>query len=171
MIRKPATVCWTLALLILLPGCAKPPAATQSGEVEKVRQAFTAFQAALKAGDSDQLWSLLDAESQADADRVAQTVRDAYAKADAAGRADLEKRLGIPGEDLASLNGKAFLKTKRFLGKYHEVPDSKIAQVAVQGEQATVNYVEADGDKEKFSLVRQGGQWKLSVPIPTGVQP
>lgn len=160
-----------LALLMFLPGCAGPGVSSHSGEEEKVRQAFAAFQQALKAGDANKLWSLLDAESQADADRVAQTIRDAFARAGPAGQADFEKRLGLPGADLASLNGEGYLKTRRFLGKYDELAQGKVTQVTVQGEQATVNYVEPDGDKERLTLVRQGGQWKLSVPMPAGVQP
>ena len=67
--------------------------------------------------------------------------------------------------------GKEFLKTKRFHGKYDELPDSKIEKVTVQGDQATIAYVELDGDKEKLILVREQGEWKVSIPMPKGSQP
>jgi hypothetical protein len=59
-----------------------------------------------------------------------------------------------------------YLKTKRFLGRYDEVLDSKIDKVAVEGDQATLTYVEADGDRIQQPLVRQGGKWRLTVKVP-----
>jgi hypothetical protein len=149
-------------------GCAKPSvsAPAPKGEEEPARQAFVALQTALKAKDADKLWALLDTDSQADAERAAKAVQEAYTKAPADAKAEQEKALGLTGPELAGINGKTFLKTKRFLGKYDEVADSKIEKVTVQGDTATVNYVESDGDKVKLNLVRQGGQWKASLPMP-----
>lgn len=135
-----------------------------------MKQVFASFQAGLMAKDADKLWSLLDEDSQADAEREAKAIRDAYAKADEAGKKEFEKNLGLPGAELAVLKGQGFLKTRRFIGKYDEVPESKLEKVAVQGNQATISYAEPDGDKEKFTLSRQNGQWRLSVPMPRGVQ-
>lgn len=149
-------------------GCSKPADAPASGEEEAVRKAFTAFQEALKARDADKVWGLLDDDSRAEADRAARDVRDAYGKADAAGKGELEKALGLSAADLAALDGKGFLKTKRFHGKYDEIPGSKVDKASVQGDKATVTYVEDDGDKVKLELVKQGGQWKVSVPMPRG---
>jgi hypothetical protein len=35
----------------------------------------------------------------------------------------------------------------------------------VDGDKATVFYTEEDGDKEKLSLVRQGGKWKFFLKV------
>jgi hypothetical protein len=143
---------------------------TAGGE-EPVRKAFMDFQAAIKAKDAAKVWELLDADSQKAAERAAKAVKSAYAGANADKKAKMEKALGLPGAMLAKLNGEGFLKTSGFQGKYHEVPGSKIAQVMVQGDQATVTYIEEDGDKEKLRLNRQGGKWKVSAPMPPVAQP
>jgi hypothetical protein len=171
--RHTATRIISLILLSsLVAGCAKPAASTAAkGEDESVRQTFTALQAALKGKDADQVWDLLDTESQADAERAAKAVQEAYTKASPEAKAEQEKALGLPGAELGALAGKGFLKTKRFLGKYDEVSESKVEKVTVQGDTATVNYTEPDGDKEKLSLVRQGGRWKVSLPMPQATQP
>ena len=152
-------------------GCPKPTERSGGNDEGAVREAVSAFQAALKARDADKLWQLLDAESRADAERAAQAVRDAYAKAGPEQKAEQEKALGLPGAELATLTGTGFLKTKRFHGKYDELPDSTLDRVTVQGDSATVAYTEPDGDKEKLTLVRQEGQWKVSVPMPKAAQP
>jgi hypothetical protein len=151
-------------------GCSKTAQVSSSGEEGPVREAFTALQGAFKSRDADKLWQLLDSESQADAERAAKAVQAAYAKADAKEKSELDKGLGLPGDELAGLTGVGFLKTKRFHGKYDELSESKIDKVTVQGDKATVGYTEADGDKEKVSLVRQGGQWKVALPMPKATQ-
>jgi hypothetical protein len=152
-----------LALGLVLGVGHGPAAARAAGDEEDVRAAFTAFQAALKAGDSDKLWPLLDSASQAEAERVARTLKANYAKAK--DKAKLEKTFGLTAAELAGLTGKVYLKSKRFLGKYGEVPGSKVDKVAVEGDKATVFYTEEDGDKEKLSLVRQGGKWKFILKV------
>ena len=166
--RGAAWLGWVVALCAA--GCSQPTNTAPANEEGAVRDAVEAFQGALKARDADKLWQLLDAESQADAERAAGAVRAAYAKAGPEGKAEQEKALGIPGAELARLTGTGFLKTRRFHGKYDELPDSKIDKVAVQGDRATVSYTEPDGDKEKLALVRQDGRWRLSVPMPKGAQ-
>jgi hypothetical protein len=145
-----------------------PPAADQEAEV---RAAFAELQAALGARDADKLWALLDGKSQADAEREARGIQASYAKAGAEERAKQEGALGLTGPELAGLTGKGFLKTKRFHGRYHEVPDSEIEKVAVEGENATVYYLEPDGDKEKLILVRREGRWKAWLTMPRVSQP
>ncbi|HLJ95637.1 MAG TPA: hypothetical protein VKU02_20845 [Gemmataceae bacterium] len=152
-------------------GCAKPTNVSPDGSEAPVRETFTAVQTALKARDADQLWKLLDHESQADAERAAKAVQGNYAKADAQEKSAQAKALGLPAEQLAGLDGMGFLKTKRFHGKYDELSESKIDKVTVQGDKATVAYTEPDGDKEKINLVRQDGQWKISLPMPQATQP
>jgi hypothetical protein len=161
---------WTLLLVLGIgcsgggsPGGSSAPA---GGEQKAVLDAFIALQAALKEGDADKLWAMLDADSQAEAERAAKAIQAAYAKASAEEKAEQEKALGLPGAELAGLTGKGFLKTRRFQGKYDEIPESKVEKVAAQGEKATVNYVEPDGDHEKLTFVRQEGQWKVSLRMP-----
>jgi hypothetical protein len=165
MTRKLVGCWWTAALVGLLAGCAGSDKAAGGGkDEEQAREAFTAFQKALAAKDGDKLWSMLDEDAQADVERAAKAAREAYAKADPDERAKQEKALGLSGKELESLKGPVYLRSKRFLGKYDEVPESKVEQVTVQGDKATVNYTEPDGDKEKHPLLRQGGQWKVTLP-------
>jgi len=66
----------------------------------------------------------------------------------------------------ARLTGASLLEHKEFQKKYHEVPESKVESVTVHGEDATVRFVEPDGDHEKLTAVRQGGGWKLLLKVP-----
>jgi hypothetical protein len=130
-----------LSLLFLLgAGCTTTPPVEGKDE-QPVREAFTAFQEALKGHDGDKLWSLIDAESQAGAERAGKAL---------------------------SQSAKDFLKSDQFCGQkpFNEVPEGKIEKVSVQGDKATVSYVEPDGDHEKLKMVREGGQWKVSAPMP-----
>jgi hypothetical protein len=158
------------AMLAFLASCTRPVdnAAPAKGakDEDEPRSAFVAFQQALKAKDADRIWSLLATESQADAERKARSVRDGYTKANAKERAEQEKALELSGKELDSLKGGGFVKSKRFLGKYHEIPNSKIDKIDVKGDKAVVNYIEEDGDKEKLELVREAGKWKVVVPMP-----
>jgi hypothetical protein len=164
---------WTMtAILFLLAGCSPPadsaaPTKSAKGE-EEARSTFVAFQEALKAKDANKLWSLLDSDSRADAERKAKSVRDAYAKANAKERAEQEKTLGLAGAELKLLQGGGFLKSKRFLGynKYNEIPGCKIDKIDVKGDKAVVHYIEDDGDKETLKLVREEGKWKVVAPMP-----
>jgi hypothetical protein len=158
--------CVALLCLTVGGGCKNPAEHPSTKDEQAVRGAVTAFQAALKARDSEKLWSLVDDDSRSDAERAAKTLREAYAKADAKEKAEQEKALGVSGAELAALTGKGFLNTKRFLGKWDELPDSKIDTVTVEGNSATVGYTEEDGDHEKLTLVRQEGKWRLSKAIP-----
>jgi hypothetical protein len=171
MFRCATSQALPILLLSLAVGCSGDRQTPQSKGEDQVREVFASFQAALKARDVDKLWSLLDPESQADAERAAQAVKAAYQKAGRDEKAQQEKELGLTGAELSSLSGRGFLKTKRFQGKYDEVPDSKLDKVTVQGDSATVAYTEADGDKEKLTLVRHEGQWKVTLPMPKGTQP
>src|SRR5262249_22182310 len=140
-------------------------------EEDRVKETFTAFQAAVKAKDGGKVWNLLDKESRTAAERVARAVKGNYAKASAEGKAKMEKALELSGEDVAKLTGESFIKSKTFLAKYGEVPGSKIEKIVVEDEKATVHYLEEDGDKEKLKLNRQDGAWKVSAPMPPAVQP
>jgi hypothetical protein len=155
----------------LVLGCSKAPDSSPAEEEGAVRAQFAALQAALKGGDPDKLWMLLDSKSQADAERAAKTIQTTYGKASAEEKAEQEKALGLTGPELAGLTGKGFLKTKRFQRKYHDLPDSTIEKVLIQGESATVHYLESDGDKEKAIFVRQDGKWKAWLTMPNVSKP
>jgi hypothetical protein len=154
-------------------GCGKPAAgsapsgAAGGGDEAAVKETFAAVQAAIKAKDAAKTWDLLSADGRADADRAAKALQDAYAKATPEQKAQQEKDLGLSAADLGALTGQGYLKTKRFLGisKVDELPEGKLTKVTVQGDQATIDYTEPDGDKEKLSLVREGGGWKVTLPM------
>ena len=129
---------------------------------DDVRAAFKEFQQAIKAGDADKIWPLLDKTSQETVEKAAKSLRDGYDKADAKKKAELEKAFGLSADEMAKLTGKVYTKSKRYLGKYNEVPGSKVEKVTVSGEKATIFYVEEDGDKVEMAASRQDGKWKLS---------
>jgi hypothetical protein len=158
-----------LLIAVCAAGCnaeRKPPAPAPADEGGAVRARFAEVQAALKAGDADKLWPLLNEKSHADAERTARKVRAAYAEANPEGKAKLEEAVGLRGAELAGLTGKGFLKSERFRGKYRDVPGSAVEKVALEGDNATVYYLEEDGDKEKMILVREGGAWKVWLTMP-----
>jgi hypothetical protein len=158
----------SLLCITVVSGCSssQPVGRPVVDEEGAVREKFAEVQSALKSRDAEKLWSLLDARSRADAERIAKDIRTAHNQAGAEEKAKQEEALGLSGTELAELDGKGFLKTKRFHRKYHEVPESEIDKVVVQGESATVFFLEPDGDKEKGLLVRQDGQWKVWLIMP-----
>ncbi len=170
MLDKPYRFGWIgLLSVVLLGGCTPPlttatrPAADDEGAV---RAKFAELQAAVAKQDAAKIWALMDSKSRADAERAAQAVQAAYTKANAEEKAGQEKNLGLTGAELAGLTGPGVLKTKRFQHKYHELPDSKIEKVTVQGDNATVHYLEPDGDKEKLIFLHQEGQWRAWLAVP-----
>jgi hypothetical protein len=155
-------------LLMLVSGLVVSKAL--AGE-DDIRQAFTALQKAIKGRDADKIWGLIDSDSQADANRAAKAVQAAFAKADDKGKGEFEKKYGLTAKELGAMSGKLFLKSERFHGKYHEVPGSKLETVKVlKGDTARITYKEEDGDIEKFSMVKQKGEWKFTVPMPKAVE-
>jgi hypothetical protein len=159
--------------MVVASGCSNPKTSeTRPADQEaSVREKFAELQAALKARDADKLWVLLADKSRADAERTAKDIRETYANAGPAAKAAREKALGLTPTELAALTGKGFLRTKRFQDKYREVPDSNIEKVEVQADNATVHYLEPDGDKEKLIFLRQEGQWKVWLTIPRVSRP
>jgi hypothetical protein len=140
--------------------------AKQAKGEDEIRAAFGLLRSAIKSKDPAKIWDLLDADTKADAERGAKKLVAVYKKADIKGKAEHETNFGLTPDEFAKLDGKLVLKTKRFLGKYDEIPGSKITSITVQGEGATLNYLEADGDKEKLNYTRQDGKWKVALPIP-----
>jgi hypothetical protein len=143
---------------VVLPVC-------RGAENDDVQAAFTAFQAALKSGEPEKIWPLLDSKTQADADKAAAALKVSYGKAKPAEKTALEKAFGLSAAEITGVTGKVYLKSKRFLGKYHELPGSKFDKATVDGDKATVNYTEEDNDKQKLSLVKQDGEWKVLIRV------
>jgi hypothetical protein len=136
-----------------------------ASDADDAKAAFIAFQKALESKDPERIWSLLDAKTQADADKAAAALKTNYGKAKAAEKAALEKAFGLSADEIKDVTGKVYLKSKRFVGKYHEIPGSEFKKATVDGDKATIDYTEADGDKEKLSLVKQDGKWKVSIRV------
>ena len=139
--------------------------AARADNEEEVTAVFVAFQAALKAGGHEKIWALLDTTTRDDADKHAKAIQASYGKADDDEKAKLEKAFGLSADDMSKLTGKLYLKSKPFLAKYRDVPGSKIDKVAIDGDKATVNYIDEDDDKEKLQLNRLEGKWKLSIRV------
>jgi hypothetical protein len=78
----------------------------------------------------------------------------------------LEEKLGLPGAEIAQLTGPGMLKTKRFARKYYELFESEVQRVTVQAENATVYWLEPDGDDEKTHFLREDGKWQAWLFIP-----
>jgi hypothetical protein len=159
-----------LLFAALAAGCSKatsPPSSGKPGGAEaEVRQKFAEIQSLCKAKDDDRLWALLSSKSRADAEKEAEAVRIAYEKGDAKQRADLEEKSGLPKAELAKLTGKGLLKTKRFRHKLDEIGEGTVTRVTAAEDNATVEFDEPDGDKEKLRFVREDGQWKAWMSIP-----
>jgi hypothetical protein len=139
--------------------------AARAADADDVEAAFAAFQKALDAKDPEKIWSLLDTKTQADAEKAAATLKASYGKAKPAEKMALEKAFGLSAGEIKEVTGKVYLKSKRFAGKYHEIPGSTFNKATVDGDKATVDYTEADLDKVKLSLVKQDGKWKVSIRV------
>jgi hypothetical protein len=146
------------------PAKAVVPAPTDEEKV--VRKAFVELQLVVKNRDADKLWQLLAAKCRTEAEQTVKKTQAAHQQGSSKEKADLEEALGIPGNEVATLTAVGFLKTKRFQGKYRELPDSNIEKVVVQGDTATVHYIEPDDDHEQLIFVREAGAWKAQVMIP-----
>jgi hypothetical protein len=152
---------WVVLGMTLLAAPARADA-----DEDRAKEAFVALQAGIKAADADKLWPLLDTSTQKAVEKAATALAAEYDRAKPEGKTQLEKLFGLSGEEMGKLKAepKLFLKSKRFLGRWHEVPGSKIDKVTVNGDKATVNYTEEDNDKEKLELVKQDGKWKVILP-------
>jgi hypothetical protein len=172
---KACRLSWTSLLGIAVAlGCSAKPSdrpVAGAGEEDAVRKKFAELQSAIKNHDAEKIWALLDARSRADAERAAKNIQMAYKQAGAEEKAKQEEALGLSGTELAKLDGKGFLNTKRFQRKYHDIPDGKIDKVDIQGENATVYFLDEEDDKEKAIFLRQDGQWKAWLTMPKVSQP
>jgi hypothetical protein len=160
----------SIALFLLIAAsCVLVCQQTQSAQgkaEDDVKAAFGQLQGAIKAKDNGKIWDLLDSDSQADAERTAKVVKGQHKKSNEKDKSEQEKTLGLSAAEFAKLDGKLLLKTTVFLAKCDEIPGSKITGVNIQGTTATLNYEEADGDKEKLTYSRQDNKWKVALPMP-----
>ena len=155
---------WFLAFAAAISVCSDLPAGDDAEAMARAK--FKTLQSAVKAGDTEKIWSMLSDKSKSAAEKTAKDVQAAHAKAGAKDKADIEEALGMKAADIAKLTGPGYLKSKRFQKKYDELPESKIEKVAVQADGITVHYLEPDGDHEKLIFVRQDGVWKAWLGIP-----
>ncbi|HZY85854.1 MAG TPA: hypothetical protein VFE78_13550 [Gemmataceae bacterium] len=145
MLSRSGALSWLVVLATGLAGCAPKPAATPppGGSAED--------EAALRAVFAE----LQQALKGRDGEKLWGLLADkAQGEAETAG-----------------LTGAGLLDHKDFQRKYGEVPDSKLETVAVHGEDATLRYLEPDGDQEKLTAVHQGASWKLLLKIPKAARP
>jgi hypothetical protein len=164
-------------LIGIILGCGGPTAPAPqpaSSDKEQIETAFTTLQSALKDRKAEQIWDLVDKQSQTDAEREAKAWKDHLAKADAD---KVKKDLGISPEELAKLDGKGFLKTEAFYEKETKelAKVKKIDEVKLEGkDRATVFYPDEDkpGERDHVKFFREGGKWKARLkmePPPRGV--
>lgn len=157
-------------VLALALGCKDKPATSPVKDEADVKAAFESVTQALKAKDAAKLWSLLDSDSQKDADRAAKLWQEAYAKAEPD---KIKKDIGVSAEELPKLTGQTFLKTEAFFEKEIEElsQTSKVESVKVEGDKATVSYKDPTGGTDKVVFNRQGGQWKVHLSMEKPKKP
>jgi hypothetical protein len=152
-------------VLALLVGCSKT-GTTDKGVEAPVRQVFEEFGTALKTKDAAKMWALLDPDTQAEATKMAQEIQEHYVKASKEQQAEWDTNLGLTSAEVSGMTGQGIVRTKRFLGKYEEIPESKIQNVVIKGEVANVHYLEPDGDKAILVVKHKEGKWKVAPDLP-----
>src|SRR5437764_392475 len=75
-------------------------------DADVLNKKFDELQAAIKAKDADKLWALLSAKSQADAEKIAKEMREAYAQASSEEKRKLEESIGLSAKEIPQLVGK-----------------------------------------------------------------
>jgi hypothetical protein len=161
-----------------VPGCsnepAKPsaPASNSAGATKKVvGEKFAELQAVIKNKNTRKLWSLLSSKSQDEAHARAKEIRSAHEKAGTEEKKKIEKEWGLSAADMAKLTGEGILQTSRFVRKADAIAESKITRVTSGANSGTVYFDESDSDHEKLDFVREDGQWKVWMGIPSFKKP
>lgn len=161
---------WLIGLLIFAAGCGRLPS-TADNDQAGVQQAFISFQAALKSEDVDKMWAMLDAKSQEAAEVIARELQEEMADGDKTRKSDREKTWGLSAAELTEGKAANLFKSKPFLARFSELPDSKIVKIAARGDHGDVLFHEPSGDKEYLSLTREKGRWKVTVILSRLVRP
>ena len=127
-----------------LPACEPPPPPAPPGPAET----YDAFARAVRSGDADTAWSLVDAASR--------TRLDASAKAVAAARGLSPPRDGR--RILLESGGRAPVKPKETRAS------------SVEGSRAVVTVVDVHGEAHDVPLLLEDGRWRIDVssmlPVP-----
>jgi hypothetical protein len=136
------TAAWVLALLVVWnTGCPSPTGRTVEDrrlDEKAVGEAFAALQRAVEKHDADDVLALFDEESRARLEREA--------KDKSKSTRDLVKDDLLPEHP------------------YDEYPEGKLTGVTVEGDTATAEVKEPDGDRYPLTFVREGGRWKVRAP-------
>jgi hypothetical protein len=162
---------WDKKLIALLASICIALSADQvmAQDSEALRKQFAEVQKAVQSKDAGKLWELLGSKSQGDAEKIAREIRETFAKGTAEEKRKQAETLGLDAKDLNQLTGKAYLMSAPVWRKLKELPESKIARIVLTGDNATLHYLETDGDKEKMIFVRQGNDWKAWLILPRPV--
>lgn len=159
-------------------GCTPPSQAKKAGSdpkqaEEEIKQAFTSLQAAIKAKDVDKIWSLLAKDTQADTEREAKAVKEAFSKLAPSDKPGYEKKVGLDAKELTEVTGKRYVQSNTFFtGETAEMPESKFDKVVLSGDgTATVHYIEDEGkgQRETRSVMREDGKWKFILPVSKAI--
>jgi hypothetical protein len=136
------TAAWVLALLVVSSaGCPSPtgrPTETRNEDEKAVRESFATLQQAVEKHEPDAVLALFDEESRARLERAA--------KDKSKSARDLVKDDLLPEHP------------------YDEYPEGKVTRVTVQGDTATAEIKEPDGDEYRLTFVREAGRWKVRAP-------
>jgi hypothetical protein len=162
---------WKVALA--LPRAVAAPAEPRKNtaeEEEAVLKVVTRLRKAVKDKDYAAVWELLDEDTQAEADKQARAARELYGTGHPSARQELEERHGLRPSAFDKLDGKGYVRSKVFWEEIEDLPGSTIGKVAVDDEEATVDYIEPGGKKEQLTLVKEDGRWKVEVDVPPAVK-
>jgi hypothetical protein len=169
---KPRDIMVAALLCSLVAGCSGSSSKSKDGDADaEIKKAFAGLQFAVKERNGEKIWDQLDADSRQDADRLARTVKDSYAKADEKTKAELAKSVGLPDGKLKDLSAKTFLESDLFFrfDEHDELPDVKgLDKVEVKGNTAKVFFKDPDKQETTVSmkLQREDNRWRFQVAMP-----
>jgi len=160
-----------LAMILVALGCSgtsSTPAPAAASPEDQVKAAFVTLQQAVKDQKTDEIWELLDKNTQTRANEVAADWKKKLASADAE---EVKKLMGLSPEELGKLTGKDFLKTKAFTDD-KEIKEmaraSNDIQVKIDSkDRATVSYPDEEkaDNRDHVKFVRQEGKWKALLDM------
>jgi len=160
------------AMLLIAVGCSSSnstsPAPAAASPEKQVEAAFATLQQAIKDQKTDEIWDLLDKNTQTRANEVAAEWKKKLASADPE---EVKKLMGVSPEELGKLTGQGFLKTKAFTDD-KEIKEmaraSNDIQVKIDSkDRATVSYPEEEKpeNRDHVKFVRQEGKWKALLDM------
>jgi hypothetical protein len=159
------------ALILVALGCSSTPSSPVSAGAspeDQVKTAFATLQEAIKDQKTDEIWALLDKNTQTAADEAAAAWKKKFAATDAE---EVKKLMGIGPDELGKLTGKGFLATKPFADDKEikeMVKASNDIQVKMDSkDRATVSYPDEEkpGNRDHVKFVKQDGKWKAMLEM------